>query len=838
MPVEPQPNKAVKVFYSYSHKDEEYRDELAKHLVTLKRDGVIKEWHDREIPAGAEWDGQINEHLASAEVILLLVSADFLASSYCYDVEITQAMERHEAGEACVIPIILRACDWAGTPFSKLQALPKNARPVRQWEDRDDVFLNIVQGIRKAIKELKPRLRPSTRGQIPRPPVVGVVPRRDGEGRGIIEQLKAELAPGRNQLVTLSGPGGVGKTTLAAEAARELEDVFGGRIVWSNAAARAYTLSTLLDDVTEQLGQVELRALAPAAKEAAVHELVAAAPSLVVLDNCETIEDAEQQRIAAWFGRAQCAALLTSRARVKGTLNVTIPVKMLPDEARELLDRLTGQTQEPGIFSVEVRGRIYETAEANPFLMEWIVAQIDEAREPRTVLEELAHGEGDAAERVFNRSLNLPRVGDDGRAALLALSLFAPSASRPALSEVAGFGDDLKRLDQVVGNLYALWLIKGLDENSRFTIEGLTRSLAAAHLSKDSRAGEFRQRFVAYFLRYARAHAQPTPEDYDALEAEKDNLLNAADVASAATDWGSVMRMANTLAHPVDGVLSVRGYWNEALRLGELALKAARFSQAEEQVAVLTHNVAVMYQMRGQLDEARRLYDESLEINKKLGDQSGIAGTLHQLGRLAQDQGEFDEARRLYGESLEINKKLGDQSGIASTTSQLGIVHLLLGEFAESKVKHEESLVIRLKLGERQGIAIDLHQLGRLAQDQGELAEARRLYGESLEINKKLGNQSGIAGTLHNLAAIAQDQGEFDEARRLYDESLEIKKKLGDQSGIALTLGQLGRLAEDAGNKTEAARLFRETLIIFEKLGSPYANVTRRNLERVTDETP
>ncbi len=89
-----------------------------------------------------------------------------------------------------------------------------------------------------------------------------------------------------------------------------------------------------------------------------------------------------------------------------------------------------------------MRQHIYETAEANPFLMEWVVAQIGAAQEPDTVFEELAEGEGDAAQRVFDRSFNLPQLGEDGRAALLALSLFVPSASREALAEVAGFGDD------------------------------------------------------------------------------------------------------------------------------------------------------------------------------------------------------------------------------------------------------------------------------------------------------------------------------------------------------------------------------------------------------------
>ena len=123
----------VEVFYSYSHRDEELREELERHLSILKRQGIITDWHDRKIGAGTEWKGQIDIHLNTARVILLLISSDFLASDYCYDIEMRRAIERHEAGEARVIPIILRPVIWKGAPFEKLQALPKDAKPVTSW---------------------------------------------------------------------------------------------------------------------------------------------------------------------------------------------------------------------------------------------------------------------------------------------------------------------------------------------------------------------------------------------------------------------------------------------------------------------------------------------------------------------------------------------------------------------------------------------------------------------------------------------------------------------------------------------------------------------------------
>lgn len=146
---------AVDVFFSYAHEDEQLRDKLAKHLKLLERTGVIKSWHDRQILPGQEWDGEIDENLKTADIILLLVSDDFLASDYCWDVEVTQAMERHEAKDACVIPIILREVDWTKAPFGKLQALPKNAEPVTNWTNQDQAFTDIAKGIRKVAESLK-----------------------------------------------------------------------------------------------------------------------------------------------------------------------------------------------------------------------------------------------------------------------------------------------------------------------------------------------------------------------------------------------------------------------------------------------------------------------------------------------------------------------------------------------------------------------------------------------------------------------------------------------------------------------------------------------------------
>src|SRR5260370_4481141 len=144
--------KAIEVFYSYAHEDEVLLNKLKSHLSILRREGLITEWYDRQIVAGTEWEHVLDDHINTASIILLLISPYFIASDYCYGVEMVQAMQRHKASDACVIPIILRPTDWTRAPFAELQALPTNTKPLTTWSNRDEAFVDIVNGVRRAIE--------------------------------------------------------------------------------------------------------------------------------------------------------------------------------------------------------------------------------------------------------------------------------------------------------------------------------------------------------------------------------------------------------------------------------------------------------------------------------------------------------------------------------------------------------------------------------------------------------------------------------------------------------------------------------------------------------------
>ena len=153
----------AKVFFSYSHRDEAMRDQLEVHLTMLKRNGLIETWHDRRIAAGSDLGVSIDSQLVTSDVVLLLVSPDFLASDYCYSREMAMAMERHDRGEAKVVPVILRSCDWQDSPLGKLLALPKDGKAINLWADIDVAYLDVVSGLKTLLPPARPEPGVATR---------------------------------------------------------------------------------------------------------------------------------------------------------------------------------------------------------------------------------------------------------------------------------------------------------------------------------------------------------------------------------------------------------------------------------------------------------------------------------------------------------------------------------------------------------------------------------------------------------------------------------------------------------------------------------------------------
>ena len=143
------------LFISYAHKDERMKDELVMRLKLLQAQGLVDCWHDRMIEVGEEWDRHIMRELDSADIILMLVTSASLASDYIRTKEMENALQRSSRGEAAVFPVILEHCQWQLTPLKDFQALPEDAKPVRDWKPQRNGWYNVMEGLRKKIAGMK-----------------------------------------------------------------------------------------------------------------------------------------------------------------------------------------------------------------------------------------------------------------------------------------------------------------------------------------------------------------------------------------------------------------------------------------------------------------------------------------------------------------------------------------------------------------------------------------------------------------------------------------------------------------------------------------------------------
>ena len=698
------------VFLSHSSKDKKWVDNLVARLDEEEWEGHKFRvfYSPRDIRAGESNTLRIEEALLASRVVVLVMTPDSMKSPWVEDERVITHDRARSKGTCFLIPVLYKDCD----PPPLLKSLCRiNFTDSARFEEK---YRELVAAIKASLSAGCRLLRPSDESVlvsrfIPHPPPTGYVPRHNDEQQDMLKVLTEALAPGENRLVALWGPGGMGKTTLAVMVARQMYEDFAGRVVWVNAGERVdFSLSTLLDDIATRLGRVNLRASSLEQKKAQIGELVNRAPTLIVLDNFETIEPEEQRNCELWLAAdVSCSVLITTRERIRSARNFAVK-GMTPAEAREFLRLLIEQEeQDRSAFDGLDRDRIVAAAEYNPLVLRWIVEQIAGAQEPEGVLRELAQGRGGVAERVFDLSFNLPQVGDDGRAVLLALYLLRSRASRRALAAVAGLGDDPERFNRAVKKLSDLWLIQSREGNGKFFIRGLTRERIKKHLDASGRADEFSRRFIDYFLKYAEGHSRHAEEDFLALEDEKKNGANAMVMAFRQKDWKSVLKFFVALEEFLDR----RTYWTDLIEIGERSLFAARAAieeglperdpELDEMIRRFPQIIGIDHQDR---ELAAETYKEALrfyktrwraslkdpEERKTYAYQIGI--TAHQVGVLRQYEGKFDKARGWYRWAGRFKEECKSPRGFAAILNNLGVIAEHEGRLAEAADLYRRAL--------------------------------------------------------------------------------------------------------------------------------------------------
>lgn len=738
-------------------------------------------------------------------------------------------------------------------------------------------FLNVLKSDPTAVPDeqttvLYQRLRTEARHQASAPAAVklevaatprvtGYLPHaltdlvgREDERLEVAERLR------RSRLVTLTGMGGIGKTRLAMEVAKEgIQEYPDG--VWLVALEALSEGKMVAQQIASVLG---LREEAGRTAMQSVTAHLRSKRLLLVLDNCEHLLDASAQVIAHLLQEcAEVKFLATSREAmgIVGELAWAVPSLTVPDPEHLPSKRATLKRVLMGYESVQlfveraqaVQNTFALTADNAPAVAQ-VCAQLEgiplaielaAARVKALTVEQIAerlHNElslltggsrvAQARQQTLRATLDwsYKLLSGPEQALLERLSVFAGGWSLAAAEAVCpGGGIETWEIVDLLTSLANKSLIvfeerapeqSGDVEIGRYRLLEMVRQYAAERLEASGAAAQSKARHRDFFLALAQ-EAEPNLKGSEQqlwlqhLGTESDNLR-------AAVAWCGIEKEGGRIALQIVGALwqfwELRGYYNEgrtslAEALGRDGSQERTGGRAK---ALYAAGVFAFYQ--GDYGAAQTLCAESLEIFRELGNKQGTAWSLKDLGRLACAQGDYKTAQSLYEESLAISQELDDRQGSGWTLNDLGNLAGAQGNYGAARTFHAASLAISQNLRDTEGIAWCLHHLGGVARMQGDYGAAQTFHKESLAIFRELGIRQGSAWALNYLGNVACARDDYERALMLFEEGLTIFRELGNKQGMAWSFNDMGKLAEAQGDYKTARSLHKQGINIQREL--------------------
>src|SRR5579859_1006747 len=672
----------IEVFCSYAHEDESHMKTLHTHLSMLKRQELISSWYDRQIVPGTDWAKAIDTHLETASLILLLISSDFVASDYCYEIEMRRAIERHEAGQARVLPIIIRPCDWTYTPFAGLQSLPLDGEPVVEWPNRDRAWNDVVAGIRRAIEDQSmlavnvPRAALPSVWNIPYPRNAFFLGRDDLLSR-LHDQLQAGKPAALSQPQAISGLGGIGKTHMAIEYAYRYHQEY-DVVLWARAEnqetliASYNTIATLLKLPEREAAEQEI------IKEAVKKWLQAHKKWLLILDNADDLDLLPGFLPPVPGGHI----LITTRAYDMQRLAQRIEVETLPDGlgALFLLRRAALIASDAELSQVSIQDRalamqITQELGGLPLALDQAGAYLEATgmslaqyqqvyqQHRQVLLRERRARVNDHPEGVSTTwSLSFERVEEQQKAAAELLRLcayLAPDAipesiitqGAPHLGAVlAEVSADPFRLSQAIEALRAYSLIQRDPRTQTLSVHRLIQ--AVLH---DSMGTEAEKAWKERAVRAVDASC-PNLDNVTQWNACEQWLPHARACAVWIEQEGLVNPVAARLLNNAGYYLQARARYSEAEPMYRRALEICeeQLGPHHPDTATSLNNLAMLYQTQGMYEQAKPLHRRALEIRElQLGPHHpNTAMSLNNLAYLYDAQGKYEQAEPMYRRAL------------------------------------------------------------------------------------------------------------------------------------------------------------------------------------------
>jgi predicted ATPase len=698
----------------------------------------------------------------------------------------------------------------------------------------------------------RPEARPSNL-PVPRTAFIG----RESEAAALRAMLRREDV----RLVTLTGPGGIGKTRLGLQVARELAEQFPGGVCF--VALSAVTEARAIPAaIAQAAGVCEAGSQSP---EDSLKEYLGGLeqPVLLLLDNFEHLVAAAPEIAELLSLGAKLKVVVTSQAplHVYGEHEFPVPPLALPDlkslppaetlaklpavalfvERAQAVKREFALTKENAAAVAAICARL----DGLPLAIELAAARVKlltpAAMQARleSCLNLLTGGARDLPTRqqtlrgTVEWSYTL--LNEAEQRLVRRMAVFVGGCTLEAVEAACDTRGDLGMdvLDGMasVVDKSLVQQVEQAGEEPRFVMLSTIREYALERLAASGEEAATRRAHAAYFLVLAEEGAEEAtahPEWLDRFATEHDNFRAALDclVQSGDAEWS--MRLGAALFR----------FWETREHLSEGRERIARLLGLEGAAerpklrARLLFAAAVLAGEQGDYAAARKLFEESLETCRALGDERGVGVGLNALAVNARDRGELPAAAALFEQSLAVWKALDDPADIARALSNLANVTRLQGDSARACSLYEECLAMFRRAGDAAGAAWTLNYRGDVAREQAEFAAARSFYEESLAAFRQLRDGWGIASVLSDLAGLDCDEGEYAGARRLYGESIRMFQELDHKRGIARVLERLAAFAAKQSHAERALRLAGAAAALRQRLGAPLAPAEQAGLEK------